>query len=967
MISIYVNNNKLDLYDDIDINLNLNVDNILDPTTILNNYTKTILVPNTTNNSEIFQNIGSINKTYNSNITNEFYPFRKTSFELYNDDYILFTGYLKLSNIIKTSNEVTDFEINLFGELGVFFNSFTGETFRDLTFPEITTTGIQDTDADLNFIINKEEILNHWQNNKIDTIVPSNDIRNVLTFMHADNGMHPNFDNNKVEFNNYYYYFQDNYNENYIWFYDDTYTMGKEYSEHYLRSYRSYLQRPAVYCKYIFDKIIKSKGYTYDGDFFNDSNPYWYNTVIPITEDRIKYDFKNNIINEIYTSFPHTEQLIMDLPIGTFESSYIIPTDDPHGIDISIIKDKIFYIEGIVKLKFELLYYLPVKFFTTVALSLDYILYDEFDNELSNTLNEYYDPLADTYMGNIQTTFNFIKQTTDVNLQKYDDKKIRKDFYLSLGSGNDNSSFPGDFRNNTDGFCYYNDFDLNTLILNYDQFVSLVNYPTAKYLKIRVNIKNTDTNGIKVRNINSYDTYDCDMKVYLTEFTSGVLSSNNSINYNKVKKMQDIRSHSNVNKYNIVPNINQLDFLKHFIKIHGLYVTIDKLDNKKINFKTRDEYFKNYSLIDWSDKLDYSKNIEINPLNFDIKYLDFSYKEDNNLYLNKLYKNNNDNEYSNILIDTEYEFNNSTKKILDTIFIAPIVYREINSLYGNDKYNNYNDIVDIKSNNNFINWSGYGLNNLSNRVCPAFFKSVEKKEFISIQPSIYFCNGLKMLDGLPTPLGNIRLVYGEGNEIDNYNTPYTFITDDTYNMMKNKKYHHNLRFIDTYYGVYFGNEKGVDNFCTGPTIDNNKQGYSYLQFSEHYKDNYNFSHSLNINKPNEVYYDLTDAQYNTGATLYNKFFKKFYDDRYNANTKILTAYFNLSINDINNFEFNNIIFLNDKYYIVNKIIDFNLTNIQTTKVELVSINDLNNYVENLKFINSEGINFMQIGNDFIIQ
>ena len=62
MISIYVNNNKLDLYDDIDINLNLNVDNILDPTTILNNYTKTILVPNTTNNSEIFQNIGSINK-----------------------------------------------------------------------------------------------------------------------------------------------------------------------------------------------------------------------------------------------------------------------------------------------------------------------------------------------------------------------------------------------------------------------------------------------------------------------------------------------------------------------------------------------------------------------------------------------------------------------------------------------------------------------------------------------------------------------------------------------------------------------------------------------------------------------------------------------------------------------------------------------------------------------------------------
>lgn len=65
------------------------------------------------------------------------------------------------------------------------------------------------------------------------------------------------------------------------------------------------------------------------------------------------------------------------------------------------------------------------------------------------------------------------------------------------------------------------------------------------------------------------------------------------------------------------------------------------------------------------------------------------------------------------------------------------------------------------------------------------------------------------------------------------------------------------------------------------------------------------------------------------------------------NGKMLTAYFNLNESDIykvkNNFAFK--VFVKDAYYYINNIIDYNPLNKQTTKVELLKVEDLKRYVD----------------------
>ena len=57
----------------------------------------------------------------------------------------------------------------------------------------------------------------------------------------------------------------------------------------------------------------------------------------------------------------------------------------------------------------------------------------------------------------------------------------------------------------------------------------------------------------------------------------------------------------------------------------------------------------------------------------------------------------------------------------------------------------------------------------------------------------------------------------------------------------------------------------------------------------------------------------------------------------------MTCYLKLTQTDFVNFEFNNFVKIGNIIYFVNKIYDFNVESNGTTKVDLISVQDINGY------------------------
>lgn len=96
---------------------------------------------------------------------------------------------------------------------------------------------------------------------------------------------------------------------------------------------------------------------------------------------------------------------------------------------------------------------------------------------------------------------------------------------------------------------------------------------------------------------------------------------------------------------------------------------------------------------------------------------------------------------------------------------------------------------------------------------------------------------------------------------------------------------------------------------------------------------------FNIPKQNFTYKN----NYATKYSIYYNFWEKYIDERYNIQNKKLTCYMNLKPSDYCQFKWSNLIKIDNQLYIVNKIYDYNITSNKSTKVELITIQDINSY------------------------
>lgn len=266
------------------------------PTIVRNSFTKTIKLPGTKINSSIFNEIWKLDRIQWNNAFN---ASKRTPFILMNNGALVEQGYVKLNNIVWNSNTNSyTYEVTLYGELG---NLLYGLSYNiDSVTEEVSPLTLADLDFGFNeFRISKELIDYAWKrlDNNSSTSGDNYKIFDTINFMVSYDGIPQanNFDTKTVwcsvdrkadvRWKDHHYYanqfpseiVEDNVTYKYI----NTRLTKMDPEDHYalmelkkditpleMRDLRSYLLRPVINIKKMFEAISKyisdHYGYTLD-------------------------------------------------------------------------------------------------------------------------------------------------------------------------------------------------------------------------------------------------------------------------------------------------------------------------------------------------------------------------------------------------------------------------------------------------------------------------------------------------------------------------------------------------------------------------------------------------------------------------------------------------------------------------------------------------------------------------------
>lgn len=125
------------------------------------------------------------------------------------------------------------------------------------------------------------------------------------------------------------------------------------------------------------------------------------------------------------------------------------------------------------------------------------------------------------------------------------------------------------------------------------------------------------------------------------------------------------------------------------------------------------------------------------------------------------------------------------------------------------------------------------------------------------------------------------------------------------------------------------------NVNTTPTVAT----YPYLNVKQ--EGNYNI---CLFKTPAESYIYSKDYFDNT-IGIYDNFWKNYVNERYNVQNKMVTCYLKLTPFDVANFQYNHFVKIENQLYFVNKIYDYQIDENIPTKVDLITIQDINGYTD----------------------
>ena len=946
-VRLYINDMLVDFSNELSIPFTYQLEDLNNPTIIKNSFTKTITIVGTKNNNKIFGEIYNLDREqlYDNNyiVGAYFNPSYRTPFILYRDSEIIESGYMQLNNVT-IKNNVINYNITLYGGLGDFFYNLSyNENNEALQLKDLVygVSNIENPDKEFDFIINKNTIRKCWENlgetNK-------KNFEDFITFIPSLNGLYEKFDNNKVLINTHN---SDAFTQtsttvdgkNFKTY--NGYVLGelnKDYTEWEINSLRSINQRPALRVKGLIEACcnpVNNGGYKVELDesFFNAGNPYYDKAYIALPLLQTSFDYGSETEGEdgkIITSG--------DTWVGTKDGRW--DRDSTFALyPQSPIKANEYGIIDISKYPVSTLFNFSVDFqlfFTpTSATTKDVYMSAAFTNkgvaprENSILVQIYvYEREYPYRIVGFSDIYNFTNETTAGIYAPTNDSFVKE-------TGANIKTVLGNFvYDNSTGKHYFrtNDGGNNTFRIVAEN-VSRGNVNLGAYLVLHISGDETYSfTQTPQQNLNSLLT--------TTGYFTTKVDGNTSVASARWNG-ESILSNTLITKQKLLKTEKKpLDYLLSYTKLFGLYLSKD-VNYKTIRIQQRNNYFTG-NIVDWSDKIDYSKDFVINPVLFDKKFYQLSTDAPDNYYLDK-YKKEYGVDFGQKRINTNYNFNIETESLLKdntyqnavSVLDTSYYYRSFFNSAGTPfpsfvvdglKYNLYNDsststdieikgqdIIDLSKSQN---WNIIGGYDYIDKL--AFYtQKNDTKNLAEIDSCLVFFNDF------------VQPYTVNGSQIK------LWVTDDMQEM-------YDLN--DNPCHLYTETPFDTNNRWIAYPVENLPHFSRYISSENMIKSSWDFA------VPKESF--IPNVSYNDLATIYTKYLDDFYADQLDINTKKITAYVNLNNINVNEDLLKDFYYFNNCYWLLNKIENYDVNSNSTVKCEFIKINNPVNYTKILGDSNS---------------
>lgn len=897
MTRLFLENKEVNLGENFSCPITKTFEDIQNPTSIINAYSKTITIPHTQNNDRLFGflfNPDRLTAREGTTLTGIYFdPYQKIDFRLEYNDYVLMTGYLKVLTVTSKG-----YECSLNGELGKIFQELQKITFDETKYEGDEKTkywidGSQYVDETMS----RQLIVKSWNSNGQQDLTLKKigdtgySVTDIIGFT-PNNSYTGNFDYKSVE-NSGDIIQESTYMESYyksaydkdavtIFNADEETIIGDGFLPLSNCQFRSYLQVPFIYFNkfvQIFNKKAKdTTGYDIQFDLPENIKKnmamllYKPEEETPsITSLETDNEEEGTLIQYIYRSSPATgyyyyspEQKISYLNlrpktinnpsgVGTINSqilsfpknSGIMRLDGNFSICVRVQTDEQLDPGTVIDLRQDISL---IEYANIIKVSLDVL---DINN---NVVKNYYigdivpknlpkDRYKVNGVGSAVYKFNTITMDTPSILNKYqfsENKMSFKDIYIVKSEVGEK-------------------FKLR-LKVN-------MTYATSSPFETIAGQKNAEKH-IVAYSINAGQNFK-----WVGEGINPTLSAE-SFPFTFYNVLYFINSYSRVTLNTFWDNsISPYEKYINFTKSFGYIWDVDEI-NKVIKVVKRADYFKDYKVYNYDKKLDKTKDFGITPITFENKYVCFNEKQNN--ALNSQYKSLYSVNYGDLKVTTFFNFKDTTKTIIEkpsVILYSPNVI-DVNTLYltsdGNQPipYNIFQG--------NFVNFGDKFTQQFG--------------AFVFIEKAV-----------LPTP------------------------ADPTYIW----------RVTDTS-ELQFKNQT----FCNFSRIELLKSSNPNLTVTSYLAPaDYNGFY---------IYYGTPKTAYtyssNKGSdNIYSKYWDNYIKERYNTQNKIVTCYLKLTPIDYANFKFNHFVIIENQLYIINKIYDYDITSNDSTKVDLITIQNIDGY------------------------
>ena len=875
---------EVDVDERIGIAFSKQYEDLDNPTKIYATWSKTIQLPMTANNNKIFDKLYRPDQIVT---TADIDPRKKVPFVLLHNQEHIVTGYAKILKI-DNSQKNKKYQITLYSVLGEVLNDLKLMTFNASqakeSDPEHPTKYLLRNPLTSNTVINRNIVKDSWEQSVHVIDINNKGNLDYIGFIPTYQGCYPDFDSKSLEVlpGRVDPYWGDD---------DAGKKIDREVDEHYLGDFRSYYQQPFVWVDALIqllkEKIEQETEYkiNLDKSWFNNQNPYWTKAILTcptlynpqddtaqMPKENFDYQWPLAVSNTTQQSdLSNNHKQI--LPFTHKSGTYIMDTYGNHKFRAPGGGKAVF--------KMSMIYWL-------FAVKTDPQLADGYaklrdDNNLFLEFRAV-DAQTNEYIPGAKFTYMFHSGDTD-HTTGYD-----KDIDVGVASRNNpdyvTSPDSNIVRKDT-GYCWSGELNV-TLNINWNRPYYIIMNQYAR--------NNGDPFEFAIGSW--IPQWDWLWKDFYQDYDTGGVSGIRGHYWYitcvsaSVEEGSDLRSNSKLTMDRIWSfDKTPFEYIMNYCKMFRLVFDLNE-DTKEVTIMSRNRYFQNYEIVDWSRKLDRTKDFSVEPINFDKKYFNFKYKEgegQRHKYYQDKYKAN----YGSYKVDTGYDFNIDSTDIFEELMPSMVTTKKQ---------------ADCMHNTMFPGRSGFMGYNWKYLPRELYVENDDDGSNAGNAGAFYFKVGRYLCDS------NMRHKNRNGQG-------FNWISDDSDHQIVTNNYCWHI--IPEYLALT----------AWLPLITTEIKDWSNNQYS------------FQFQQPKEIYYNQNVYTVNNPKYIYDNFWKKYMDERYSVQTKVVTAYFYLLSQDFLEFKFNKFVMVDNVLYMVNKIYDFNLTTDKTTKVQLVQVNDIEGYTK----------------------